>query len=328
MPKEFDLFGIGSIRSWVRLRKKAATIPPGVPCMNCQTILQGAYCHACGQFAADYHRSIFGLVAEFIEGFFHHNSRLWRTLPGLLIAPGRLTKAYLDGKRASQILPFRLFLLALLLLLTVGHFVYESSASRDPLGFLKNIHADTTDTVVADADDTDATREIKREVNQALKKQGIKMDPNMSRAQSWIKERVDNIRRDPERFLLILEIWGYRVAVLALPLMALLLTMLFIFQRRFYVYDHVVFSIHSITFHFLALAAVLALTLVVGGAAWWLALVSPFHVWFHMRKVYSTSVFGTLFRMVAMGFGTLLGFAMLAVLWIFLGVSAMSGHPL
>lgn len=314
--------GLGSVGGWLRLRKKHATIPEGTPCANCATTLQGAYCHVCGQFATDYHRSIFSLCGDFIEGFFHLDGRLWRTLPNLLFKPGRLTRDYLDGKRVPQIPPFRLFLVCLLIVFFVGQSVLHSAGGDDPLRLASAIRFDQGE-MVAIPNDPKAAEAINK-ANMELARE-IKMNPSAARAEAWIKERVESIRKDPERFLLILEIWGHRVAILALPMMALFLTLLFVWRRKFYVYDHIIFSIHSITFHFLLLTGILLATLVIGSKAWWLALLSLVHVWFHMRKVYGTGIFGTVFRMIALGFGTIVGFAFLAVLWIFLGVSAMSG---
>lgn len=310
MPKEFDLAGLDSISGWLRLKKKRANIPVGAPCENCTTTLKGAFCHECGQFAIEYHRSIIKICGEILEGMLHFDSRFWHTLPGLLFTPGRLTRAYLQGKRAIQIPPFRLFLFVLLVTFFVGHYVYVAR-SQDPLGFLKNIKTDGNELPLAGP------------ISQELAAESLKGE-SIEPMGEWLKTRTDKIRKDPERFLLVLEIWAYRVAVLALPLMAMMLTMLFIFNRRFYIYDHLVFSVHSITFHLLLLTSILLLTIVIGSAAWWLAFAGPVHLWFHLRGVYSTGIFGTLIRQFILGLGTFIGIALLALLWIFVGVNAMS----
>lgn len=338
MPKEFDLAGMASVSGWLRLKHKRVNIPEGTPCANCSTVLQGPFCHVCGQFAEDFHRSIFSLIFDFLESFFHIDGRVWRTMPNLIFRPGRLTRDYLNGKRVPQIPPFRLFLLILLLVFFVGHFVRSENASHgsDPLGFIKEIpKVQTKDVPSSDlelmldkqmAEKLPKAKNLQEEVTKAnaeVKKSLSFPIQTADSASKWFRERVEAIQRDPERFLLILEIWAYRVAVLALPIMAMLLTLLFVFQRRFYVYDHLVFSVHSLTFHMLLLAIILSLTLLIGASAWWLALASPFHVWFHMRKVYSSGVFGTLTRMALLGIGMLTGFALLAVIWLLLGFRAM-----
>jgi hypothetical protein len=47
----------------------------GTPCPNCGTALAGAYCYACGQKAEDYHRSIFRLVGEAVDGLTNFDGR-------------------------------------------------------------------------------------------------------------------------------------------------------------------------------------------------------------------------------------------------------------
>ncbi|MEF3019414.1 DUF3667 domain-containing protein, partial [Pseudomonas aeruginosa] len=80
----------------------------------------GPWCYHCGQLGADFHRSTFHLIAEAFESFFHADGRLVRTLPRLIVAPGRLTHDFLAGKRAPQIPPLRLFLVSVLLLFLAG----------------------------------------------------------------------------------------------------------------------------------------------------------------------------------------------------------------
>ncbi len=110
MAKEFDLIGLASVGGWLKWRRQHADIPPGTPCGNCGTELAGAYCHTCGQLAENFHKSIWHLFMEVLESFFHFDGRLWRTIPPLIYKPGELTHNFINGKRAYQVPPFRLFL--------------------------------------------------------------------------------------------------------------------------------------------------------------------------------------------------------------------------
>jgi hypothetical protein len=87
----------------------------GEPCKNCQTPLEGWYCHSCGQNADTHHRSILHLLWEAIEGMFHLDGRLANTLPLLFFKPGKLAKDYMEGRIVRHVPPFRTFLVALLL---------------------------------------------------------------------------------------------------------------------------------------------------------------------------------------------------------------------
>ncbi len=78
-------------------------------CQNCGAMLVGPFCHACGQ-SGHVHRTLGHLAEEFAHGVFHVESRGWRTLPMLVINPGRLTREYIHGRRARYIAPLAMFL--------------------------------------------------------------------------------------------------------------------------------------------------------------------------------------------------------------------------
>ena len=96
------------------------SLPIGTPCANCQTTLAGPWCYACGQRGEEYHRSIWKLAWEALEGLVDVDGRIWQTLPRLVLRPGKLTREYLDGHRAVQVPPFRIFLIALLIVFFAG----------------------------------------------------------------------------------------------------------------------------------------------------------------------------------------------------------------
>lgn len=86
-------------------------VEKGAPCRNCGMRVEERFCTNCGQLGADFHRPIWDLVTSSIGDMFALDGRLWRTLPALMLRPGRMTRDYIDGKRARFVPPFRLFLL-------------------------------------------------------------------------------------------------------------------------------------------------------------------------------------------------------------------------
>ncbi|WP_297735509.1 DUF3667 domain-containing protein [uncultured Maricaulis sp.] len=88
-----------------------APTPAGV-CSNCSTKLSGPVCHSCGQTADTYHRPLWELLTDILDGLFGLEGRLWRTLPALMFKPGKITQNYLSGVRARYVMPFRLYLTA------------------------------------------------------------------------------------------------------------------------------------------------------------------------------------------------------------------------
>ncbi|WP_417468842.1 DUF3667 domain-containing protein [Maricaulis sp.] len=96
-------------------RQRHSAFEPAYPagqCSNCGTKLIGPVCHSCGQTAETFHRPIWDLVLDVLDGLFGLEGRLWRTLPPLMFQPGKLTRRYLSGTRARYVMPFRLYLTA------------------------------------------------------------------------------------------------------------------------------------------------------------------------------------------------------------------------
>jgi hypothetical protein len=81
-------------------------------CSNCNTALKGPVCHSCGQVADTFHRPVWELLMEVLDGLLGFEGRFWRTLPPLMLKPGKITHQYLSGVRARYVQPFRLYLTA------------------------------------------------------------------------------------------------------------------------------------------------------------------------------------------------------------------------
>jgi hypothetical protein len=86
-------------------------VESGIPCKNCGTVVEVRFCTNCGQLGADFHRPLFDLITSSIGDMFTLDGRLLRSLPMLMLRPGRMTREYIDGQRARFVPPFRLFLL-------------------------------------------------------------------------------------------------------------------------------------------------------------------------------------------------------------------------
>ncbi len=91
-------------------------------CLNCGAPLAGQYCGQCGQRATSRLISLFELLRDAFGDLFELDSRLWRTLVPLLVRPGRLTREYLQGRRARYMPPFRMYLVLSLIFFVVAFF--------------------------------------------------------------------------------------------------------------------------------------------------------------------------------------------------------------
>ncbi len=95
-------------------------------CLNCGTRLRGQYCGICGQRSRSRLISIWQLLREAFGDLFELDSRLWRTVVPLLIRPGKLTRDYLEGRRARYMPPFRSYLVLSVIFFLVAFFDPQS----------------------------------------------------------------------------------------------------------------------------------------------------------------------------------------------------------
>lgn len=370
MSGELETAAAASVGGWLKWKRQHADIPVGTPCANCETPLAGPHCHECGQLAEDFHKSIWKLTVEAVESLLHLDGRLFSTLPNLIRNPGKLTRDYMEGKRASQVAPFRMFLVILLIAFFVGHAAMKAGGDKHEAAdgdhapaasertfryngrvvtpgsaamaeFERDVMADPdlseaekrTQIAAARGDwiafsrnlAADVTEEARENAADAPKMKDGADAENLRGFKEWIETRQAAIQDDPERFALILEIWAHRVAILALPVSALMLTLLFAFNRRYYVFDHVIFSMHSLSFQLLLLIVIMTLGMLTP-LAWWLLWLAPVHLFLHMKGAYQRSVIGTLARMAVLFTLTTVTFTLLALLWLYLGFNEMAGH--
>jgi hypothetical protein len=321
VSQEVEAAAGASLGGFWRFRPHGHEEPePGAVCANCATPLQGPWCHNCGQLGEDFHRSAWRLVGEVFEGLFHFDGRLWNTLPDLFLRPGRLTRSYLDGHRAPQVPPLRLFLIVLVLVFLTGSIGGGSAGKAVTVRTDRHGHL-----LSAKEDDLRAfTPEQRQKTREALAQSDLELNgKKINWVNQWLAPRLTRVVDDPERMTLVMEQWSERFAFLMLPISAGLLSLLFVFQRRFYVFDHVIFSLHSLSALGFLLSLNFVLGALIGDGAGLILLAAPVQLFVHMRAVYGSSTLGTLLRMALLFLGSLVGFVVLFAGLIWVALNAM-----
>lgn len=326
LSTEFESAAAAAVGGFVGKVHGHPTPSAGSNCANCSARLQGPWCHACGQSAEDFHRSILRLLGEVIEGLLHVDSRLWRTLPDLLFRPARLTRSYLEGHRAPQIPPLRLFLVVLLGIFVVGGLTGTSRSGR--VHMISTPMAAGGKTVTAQIGTVQSFRDLTPQQRQKLANEvqvSLGSDKPNQAATQWLRDRLERTLADPERFQLILEQWSERFSFLMLPISAIFLSFIFIFQRKFFIFDHTIFSLHSLSAVGMGIILSLGLTPFIDDWAFLPLLAAPVHLFTHMRGVYGTSVIGTLVRMMFLFIGSITAAILLMLGLIAVGLAGMGG---
>lgn len=274
-------------------------------CANCGVVLEGPFCHACGQAEEDFERSISSLLPEAFENLFHADGRLPRTLPHLILKPATLTRDYLSGRRAAQTPPLRLFLVVVLLVFFAGGLREMTQPHVADFWFKRDSPTETVPLVSPGA------------------------NPIARSFAAWINPRLSYAVTHQQAFGQALESQLHRLAIAFLPIATLILGLLFAPKRRFFLFDHAVFSMHSLAFMGLLFTLVTLLGIVpsLGGLAGLISLAMPAHLFFHLRGVYGTSIVGTLVRMALLLVLSLAAVALLLTGVVGLGLNGIVPQP-
>ncbi len=295
-------------------------------CLNCGTVLLGSHCHACGQ-AAHVHRTLGAFFHDLLHGVFHFEGKIWRTLPLLAWNPGRLTREYIDGRRASYVSPIALFLFVVFLTFAVFNLLgspvafnnqgqnkgFEQGISEAEQDALKTLASSEQKLADAKAGKGGDVAQLQKDVEgarnavrviRAAKGGELPTDiapTNTQAEQSAVKainRAWQHARENPELTIYKLQNSAYKFSWLLIPLSVPFLWLLFPFSRRFHLYDHTIFVTYSLSFMLLVAAAMSALT-VWGGAGLLVGVLffyAPFHMYRQLRGTYGLSRFGAWWR--------------------------------
>ena len=334
-------------------------VQSGEPCRNCGTNVAERYCTRCGQLASNFHRPFFGLVMSSLADTFALDGRLWRSVPMLLFRPGRMTRNYLDGKRARYVPPFRLFLLASVL------FFLTVFGLGDRLGWYEDWHLDPGgDKVLTDASRTSAIEtlqlqlqddELSPEVKAGIESSIAQLNSGLSlpfvdgegkvdrealnaaidesvpagttqREVETLKAATNqfaHVFENQDRFAARFREWAPRFSLLFMPLLALILAVLYAWHRRTYVYDHVITALHFQTFiYFLATILLLCEVCLGGGVGWLVPIGSIWGIWYLYRQLRVT--YGTGIIMAALRTSILLIMGISVLVMLLLGLVILS----
>jgi len=305
-------------------------------CLNCGTPLIGSHCHNCGQ-TAHVHRTLGAFFHDLLHGVFHFEGKIWRTLPILILQPGKLTREYIDGRRASYVSPLALFLFSVFVMFAViqqtagaldlgedkpvqinvglskGAEEVEKSlkASRAKLAEVEANGGDTDDLEAEVAQQERALAAVRRLGGEKLSSTGF----------SILDGVIDETRSNPKLMLYKMQSHAYKYSWALVPISVPFLWLLFPLSRRFHLYDHTVFVTYSLSFMTLLFATSMILSAVgaesVGGL---LALVPPIHMYKQLRATYGISRLGAFVRT-----GALLVFALTALLIYLVVIAAEAG---
>ncbi len=323
-------------RKW--LRRKKTPPPPLTHCENCGTALTGPFCAQCGQPAIDYRRSFPSLLADAADAFFNFDARFFQSFGWLLLKPWRLTNEFIEGKRARHVHPLRVYLIASVIFFLVINFLSRDSNFQEAVKFDASDEKAAVAAVPAPLQiplapaesgteenpglvaatpgpfhfDFSAPPEREKAIPEASATPGglhLEVDRHARNGSldKWIERRAkEKLGPTGNRVDLFMKGVIHNLAPMVLcciPLFALVLKILYIFKRRYYI-EHLVFALHTHAFVFLS-------TVLIIGIGFLLALKSTaltalvctllgtavvVQLLFAIRRVYRQNWFASIFK--------------------------------
>ena len=152
-------------------------------CANCGASLSGAYCGACGQRDQPLRQPVHRFLAQSAAEFFGVDGRVWATLRELLLRPGALTVAFVEGRRRRYLRPLRVYLTSTLLFFVL-------LALLDPVGRVERSFAEVTG---ADPDSMVVVADHLAEVEAQIAAAPAR-DAREQRAADSLRSRADSLR--------------------------------------------------------------------------------------------------------------------------------------
>lgn len=303
-------------------------------CLNCGTALIGNHCHECGQ-RAHIHRSLGAFFHDLLHGVLHFEGKFWRTMPVLIWRPGRLTREYIDGKRARYLSPIALFLFTVFVSFALwsalgGFGEIENpidTASQEEIGASTEMLRDEVrrleqqrDAAIAagePVDDLDVqiiSAQSRADLLETLagddeiapQAEEVRLPVEVSTTDNapenfatWLEGAWSDAKTNPKLLLYRLQTNAYKLSWLLIPLSLPFMWLLFPFSRRFRLYDHTVFVTYSISF--MTMLVVLASMGSYLGAPWVTVpalLYAPFHIYRQLRGTYALGRLSALVRLI------------------------------
>ena len=308
-------------------------------CLNCGTALAGDFCHACGQ-AGHVHRTLTSIGHDLLHGVFHFEGKIWRTIPMLFTRPGELTRRYIAGERARFVSPLALFLFSVFLMFATIH---SFSGEVGDIGLTprqQTIAVKKIDKQLADAKvelaaaqaeqavpkattgkDTLRTVEARSQVR-TLEKARSLVAPSGGSAQFYTKwaaldKGIAKVNANPGLALYKFQSSAYKYSWALIPISVPFVALLFLWRRRYKMYDHAIFVTYSLSF-MMFLVVLLSLCMTIDVPGWifgtLVAFAPPIHMFAQLRGAYSLRKRSALWRTFALlifAWVALLAFVML-----------------
>ena len=131
--------------------------------------------------------------------------------------------------------------------------------------------------------------------------------------EGWLKEHIKRAAANREYYTMVLFTWAHRLAIMLLPILAMLLALVYVRRRKqFYIYDHLIVSMQFLSFEFLLFAVAWIIPDPIRPWALLIATVwTPVNLYMILRGAYGSRVITAGLKAVLIWFSTVFLFGLL-----------------
>lgn len=235
-------------------------------CLNCGTFVEERFCPQCGQENTETRKSFHYLFTHFVEDLVHYDSGFWKTMKYLLFFPAKLTKEYLSGRRTAFVAPVKLYIFISFITFFLAGFVLDPNAINNADSSVKLNKSENKENIKTwTNNDTIGKNKVELEEKYGWYngyknvrhldsvENSLPFDKKMSKTQYWITKKIVAISENntPKqafiKAMLSFKQNSPKVLFLYLPFFAFWLW-LFHGKKRWYYFDHGIFTLHYFSF--------------------------------------------------------------------------------
>ncbi len=291
-------------------------------CLNCGELLHQKhnYCPNCGQENTDHQVSLGMLMREFTSNFFSLDSRFAHTFKPFLFSPGKITNAFIEGKRVYYANPIRWYIV-----ISIFHFFFlaktiepsERDKKQRGFGDAKELSIETYDSLFNLPDSVHKgwplSGERQKMVNHLIETTDLSADaiadslsiPQESWTDKFVINRIIKISQETTASLNTYLFRQFPMIIFfALPIYAFLLK-LFFWRKGLYI-KHLIHSIHLHSFLFFTLTIMWVLALFIQDVEDFAIPISLLLIFSYSvisySKVYKIKIGWSIFRASILGF--------------------------
>lgn len=228
---------------------KQSKIREDKTCENCNYVVSERFCGHCGQENVVLDKSFIHLFKHFFEDITHYDNAFWKTIKFLFLRPGFLPNEYLNGKRKSYLPPVRLYIFA--------SFITFFILSLLPNGHQEKSNNHTTNKVKTEGSIIEFERENSLKKLDSIQKFG-KENEKLNPINYWFNRKFySKLEEIPEAEFneKFLEAFSHNLPKGIFIYMPIFSLMLWLFQnkKKWYYFDHAIFTIYYFSFLLLSL---------------------------------------------------------------------------